>query len=85
MNTNCNTALPFDAINVGDVRRGMHIRAAYSGEQGVVYNVIPVGGTHVWVEFTDGTRVRAALAGTFRLVNHPEGYNYHRNHGCKKS
>lgn len=82
MNTNCNTALPHNAINVGDVRPGMNIRAAYSGEAGIVASVGRPFDHRVWVTFTDGTRVRASLAGTFRLVTIPRDYNYHAGHGC---
>lgn len=79
----CNLSLPDNAINVTDVVPGMHIRAAYSGEQGIVSRAVKVG-THTLITFEGSLRpFRATNAGTFRLVDVPEGYGYHYGHGCQ--
>ena len=82
MNTNCNTSLPDNAINVSDVAPGMQIHAAYGGERGTVAKVGMNFANRVLIKFTDGTSVRASLAGTFRYDNAPDGYSYHNGHGC---
>jgi hypothetical protein len=76
----CNTALPDNAIAVTDVVPGMQIHAAYGGERGMVAKTLRMG-QHVWITFTDGTRMRASAAGTFRLDN-DENHRYHNGHGC---
>lgn len=77
----CNTNLPANAVNVTDIVPGMHIRAAFGYERGVVESIMRDGHRRL-IRFTDGTTARASTAGTFRLVDVPEGYNYHNGHGC---
>jgi len=81
MNTNCNTNLPFNAVNVTDVTEGMHIRAAFSDERGEVESIMRAGHRRL-IRFVGGGTVQANTAGTFRLTEWPEGYNYHAGHGC---
>ena len=77
--TGCNTSLPVDALNVGDVVPGMSIYCAYEVDQTprTVLKVEKGYGQRV-VIVTERGREEGTLAGTVRLV--ADNYNYHN--GC---
>lgn len=83
MNTNCNINLPDNAINVADVTEGMNVRAAFSGERGVVKSIMRVGSKRL-IRFEGGGTLRCNTAGTLRLIDVPDGYGYHYGHGCSQ-